>query len=88
MQMIKTECYSCDGTGLYQGFAEPKDVAVVCLKCNGTGCEELHYKPFSKRKGRRGVTKVSRSRGSFIGTGIGAVGRSITYKEFANGKMP
>jgi len=85
---IKTECSSCQGTGLYCGFAEPKGTAVICLKCEGTGCLELSYKPFTQRKEKRGIKTVSFSRGSFIFSGVGATGSSITYEEFSKGKMP
>jgi len=34
-------CQSCDGTGLYKGFAEKDGAAVVCSRCDGTGKE--HY---------------------------------------------
>jgi hypothetical protein len=87
-KMVKAECPDCGGTGLYRGFAEPEGVAVVCLKCGGTGCIELRYTPFIKRNGERGIHTVRLSRGSFIGTGVGPAGPSITYEEFKNGKMP
>lgn len=85
---VKTECQACDGTGLYQGFCEAKDEAVICIYCVGTGCDTLYYKPFVKRKGRRGIKKVSWSRGGFIATGVGSVGDTISYREFAKGKLP
>lgn len=88
MKTIKIECDACDGTGLYRGFAEPRGVAVVCLRCGGTGCAEIRYEPFKRRKGRRDVQTVRYSRGTFIGTGVGPVGGSVTYAEFAAGQMP
>jgi hypothetical protein len=83
-------CRSCGGTGVYQGFAEPPETAVVCLGCEGTGCEKyvLSYEPFEKRKRKRGVKWVQRSRGSLIVSGVGPHGDKISYKEFLNGKMP
>lgn len=87
-KIIQIECTRCDGTGLYCGFAEPKGVAVVCLSCKGTGCEEYHYTPFTGRKPRRGVQTVQLSRGTFIGTGVGPGGKAVTYAEFCEGKMP
>lgn len=87
-QKIKTECSSCSGTGLYSGFAEPDGVAVVCLTCNGSGCQEITYEPFVRRKDRQGIRRVCRSAGSFIGTGVGPDGPSISYAEFQQGKMP
>ena len=84
---IKTECGSCRGTGLYRGMAEPKGVAVVCLRCNGTGCAEVEYTPFTERKRRDDVQTVKLSRGTFI-LSCGPVGDSVTYSEFMAGKMP
>jgi hypothetical protein len=49
-QTIKVMCPSCGGTGVYCGFAEPKGVGVVCVKCDGTGCADLSYEPFTKRQ--------------------------------------
>ncbi len=85
---IKVECEACGGTGIYRGFAEPPGVGVVCLTCDGSGCTELTYKPFTSRKTRRDVKTVQRSRGSFVGTGVGPTGGSVAYSEFLNGKMP
>jgi hypothetical protein len=49
---------------------------------------EIRYKPFTGgRKMKRGVKIVSLSRGSFILTGVGAAGKSVTYKEFQQGKL-
>ena len=86
--VIKTECSSCNGTGLYRGFAEPPGVAVICLHCDGEGCKEINYTPFSGRKSRNDVKTVQRSSGSFIGTGVGPSGKSISYQEFLQGKRP
>jgi hypothetical protein len=86
---VKAECRSCDGTGLYVGFAEPKGTAVVCLTCDGTGCEEIRYAPFTKRKSKRGIQRVQRARGTFLATGVGPDGKEyVTYAEFQKGKMP
>lgn len=85
---VDVECGSCGGTGLYQGFAEPKDTAVVCLTCQGSGKAQLTYRPFTGRKPRAGISWVKRSRGSFIATGTGPVGAPIPYHEFENGRMP
>lgn len=88
MITVKTECESCRGTGLYSGMCEGEGVAVICLGCNGTGCAEVAYKPFVKRRGRRDIKTVRLSRGSFIATGVGPMGSSITYQEFLKGKRP
>ena len=88
MLTVKIECRDCGANGLYQGFAEPEGHAVICITCGGTGCEKISYRPFERRKGKKGIHTVSRSRGSFIGAGVGAVGASISYFEFEAGKMP
>lgn len=88
MASMKIECGYCAGTGLYSGFAESDGTAVVCQGCKGSGAEIFKYTPFTKRKGKRGIKTVSLSRGSFILTGVGAVGKSITYAEFQKGLLP
>jgi hypothetical protein len=92
---VKAECGECRGTGLYSGFAEPKGVAVICLRCAGTGCMDLKYTPFTKRVRRQGIKYVMWSRGAFLATGIGPEGDKsrkhggqITYEEFEQGRMP
>jgi hypothetical protein len=85
---IKIECNACDGTGLYSGIGESKGVAVLCLNCDGTGCDILLYKPFVKRRGRRDIKTVHVSRGMFVATGVGPVSESITYAQFVKNKRP
>ncbi len=87
-EVVKAECGTCGGTGLYCGMCEPEGTAVVCLRCEGSGAETLSYTPFTRRKGKRGIKIVRNSRGTFILTGVGAVGGSITYKEFQEGILP
>jgi hypothetical protein len=88
-QKIQIECVDCGGTGLYCGMCEPEGTAVVCLRCDGTGCSTLSFHPFKKRRGRKGVKTVYRSRGTFITTGIGpAPNEGITYAEFKKGMLP
>lgn len=88
METVKVECAACSSTGLYSGFAEPKGTAVVCVKCGGSGCCEINFVPFTRRKGCLNIQTVRRSQGTFIGTGVGPTGESITYQEFQQGKMP
>jgi len=88
METIKAECSSCSGTGIYHGMAEREGTGVVCLQCDGAGGKEIKYTPFTGRKRRDDVRTVSRSRGTFIATGVGAAGQSIRYEEFLAGKMP
>jgi len=83
---VRTVCLACDGTGLYRGMAEPEGIAVVCLICDGTGFKER--KLFVRRMPRKGINTVRRSKGSFIATGVGPTGSSITYQEFTEGKYP
>jgi hypothetical protein len=85
---VDVECPACRATGVYSGFAEPKGVAVVCLRCDGTGRQKLSYKPFTVRKRRDGVETVKRSQGAFIGTGVGPAGAGVSYEDFLRGRMP
>jgi hypothetical protein len=87
-QTVLTQCDECGGTGLYQGMCEGPGIAVVCVRCDGTGCRKISYIPFTARKERRGVKVVKRSAGTFIVTGVGPRGDGITYAEFKQGKMP
>lgn len=85
---MSQECPSCGGTGIYHGFAEPKGVGVVCLTCGGEGYTTLKYKIFTGLNKRTDIQTVRRSKGSFIGTGVGPQGGSITYQQFLDGQMP
>jgi len=84
---VKAECGACGGTGVYSGFAEAAGVGVVCRQCGGTGCHEIQYTPFTKRKRRSGIKTMQVSQGTFIAS-CGPVGEGITYDEFLKGKMP
>ncbi len=86
-QSVKAQCKSCNGTGLYQGFAEVKDEAVVCISCEGTGGITITYEPFERRKRKRGIQTIRFSRGAFIATGVGGAGDAMTYREF-EAKIP
>lgn len=81
---VETQCSDCGGSGLYQGFAEPKDTAVVCLGCDGSGCKVIEYIPFTgrKRKNNPNIRYVQRSRGSVLVTGVGPTGNKITIDQF------
>ena len=85
---IEIECPSCQGTGVYRGFAEPEGVAVVCLHYEGTGAGKIVYTPFTGRKRRTGIHTVRLSAGTFIVTGVGPRGPAVTYEEFLTGKVP
>ena len=74
LQAILQECDSCAGTGLYSGFAEGDGVACVCKRCNGSGQYTHTFRPFVKRKTKRGIkTIMSESWGR---------GEMMTYAEF------
>jgi hypothetical protein len=85
---VLAQCEACNGTGIYHGFAEPKGVGVVCLGCKGTGGVKLEYVPWTHRKLRRDIKTVRCSRGTFIVTGVGPIGGTVTYQQFLDGKMP
>jgi sorbitol-specific phosphotransferase system component IIBC len=89
-ESIKIECPDCGGTGVYRGMAESKTpgLAVVCLRCSGTGASFVSFNRFVSIKRREGITMVAQSSGTFIGTGVGPVGRVIDYESFFRGEMP
>ena len=82
MPKIKQQCGDCSGTGLYSGFCEAPDEAVVCVPCQGRGWVEHRYKEFTGRKKRRGVKRIRLSQGCFIPAGVGGKGKHMTYEEF------
>ena len=86
-QIVKAVCTSCGGTGLYTGFCEEKGHPVVCRSCKGTGCMEISYEPFIERKIITGVKSVSLSQGSCIVTGVGKIGKEVSYEDFLEGKL-
>ena len=85
---IKHECQSCQGTGLYAGFCEPRGTAVICHGCGGKGWAIYSYKEFTGRKRKPGVRSISNSRGTLIAIGVGAVGKSMTYEQFEQAIKP
>jgi hypothetical protein len=87
MTTVKAECSACSGSGIYRGMAEPVGMGVVRLRCDGSGCANLNYTPFSGRKRRDGIQEVRRSKGSFI-MGCGPTGDSVAYADFLAGIMP
>jgi hypothetical protein len=54
MSVIKKKivCRDCEGYGVYQGECQRDRAAVVCSRCNGSGCEDLEfeYELFVHRK--------------------------------------
>jgi hypothetical protein len=86
-ETIRIECASCDASGIYHGFAEPKGVGVICQSCGG-GAQDFHYAPFVKLARRNDIQTVRHSRGSLVATGVGPTGSSISYEEFLRGGRP
>lgn len=62
------ECPSCNGTGLYKGFAERDASAVICSQCKGTGMKHIkyEYKLFNKRKLMNHIERVYKSSGGYL----------------------
>lgn len=58
MATVKAKCVPCKGTGVYEGYAEPKGVGVVCTGCKGTGSHVIHYDPAEPRGEREGIVRV------------------------------
>jgi len=79
-------CTSCNGTGLYVGYAEHDGWAVQCFKCKGTGKYHFvhKYEPFIIRKGRKGIKRVLENNpGISVGGKLDFGG--ISFKEWKNG---
>lgn len=85
---VESVCSPCGGTGIYQGFAEPKGVGVVCIECGGTGKKVIEYTPFVKRRRRKDIKQVRLSKGRLIAVGVGPTGSEVSYEEFLAGKFP
>jgi len=94
------ECPSCEGTGIYSGMGESKDVAVVCYKCEGTGAYKYkyNYNEFNGRKDKENIRRVYLSGygykiglGKILFDGIGEIDmdkEGVSYQEFLDGKSP
>ena len=82
MKPIMAECSACDATGIYSGMAEAKYEGVICLRCQGTGCERISYQPFTARRRRRGIRTVRRSQGIDFLANVGRVGPTMHYAEW------
>lgn len=82
MPSVKAKCRSCDGSGLYRGMCEAPGTAVVCLTCEGKGWATIKYEEFTGRRRVAGVHTIQQSRGTFIASGVGGHGPTMTYEEF------
>lgn len=80
MKTITIECPDCRGTGLYKGFMERDGEAVICVRCSGTGAQELRYNEFTSRKDKAGVRRVRAGSGTIIDNAGAATW--ISYEEF------
>ena len=65
-QAVDAECGACKGTGLYQGFMERADEAVICVNCRGSCKVTINFNPFTGRKKRKGVEKIRGGTGLII----------------------
>lgn len=89
-------CKSCNGTGLYRGFAEGEGSSVVCYDCKGTGSFkfELEYEDFKKRKLSASIKWVYKeNNGIAVGQGDGykfSDFGGMSYDDWikSNGKFP
>lgn len=89
-------CKVCYGTGVYQGFAEDENSAVVCYDCKGTGkyCYKFEYEEFTKRKHRDDIEWVYQTNcGIKVGQGDGykySDFGGMSYKDWleSGGKFP
>ncbi len=77
-------CPSCEGTGLYIGFAENNGAAIVCHTCKGTGCHhvKIEYEDFEQKVSHKTAKRVFQSN---PGIGIGS-GKGYSLSDF--GGMP
>lgn len=50
MPKIKVKCSSCNGTGIYVGYAEKDGAAIVCHPCEGKGWIYYEYEEFKSRE--------------------------------------
>lgn len=80
VSMVKIECGTCGGSGLYVGQLEPEGTAVVCNVCDGNGW--VKHKRFKTRKPMKNIQRVMRYSGGRH------VGKPISYRAFRRGKMP
>lgn len=78
-------CHSCDGTRLYQGFAEPIDGAVECTTCLGTGVVNYVPLPYSNTTGSSEIPDHIR----WVYSPLGEMPRRrISIKEWLKGNKP
>jgi len=82
---MKVECKTCDGTGLYEGFAEPEGYAVICNSCEGRGWVNAAVgTPFTGRKSKHGIKFVYCDGGLWMMRQEDKPPKTITVQEFYN----
>ena len=64
-KIVRIECKSCKGTGLYQGFCEKEGCAVICTNCKGQGVSTETYIEFTGRNKLKGIERVFKTSGMF-----------------------
>lgn len=74
------KCTSCNGTGIYVGFAEKDGFGVECHSCKGTGCQHIiyEYDDFEGKKKRNDIKIVVKTN---PGIGLG-INERLTYESF------
>jgi len=82
MKSMVIECPSCAGTGLYRGFMEAKDEAVVCVTCRGSGATTITGREYTGRKRKNGVKKIRFGSGMILDNP--SKSKWMTYEEFKN----
>ena len=98
--ILKIECQSCGGTGVYVGMGEKDGAGVICNTCKGTGCQDysFEYKPFVGRKRKNNIKRVYISGYGYCiapekltlanGVDVDFSKEGVSYAEFLEGKMP
>lgn len=95
---IQIECPSCKGTGLYKGYAEKDDCAVICANCAGKGFINYSYNEFHGLKKREGIKRIFASSCGYIHSAYDVISKDgntinfekygCTYEEWLNGAEP
>lgn len=80
---VKEKCPSCNGTGVYIGFAERDGFGVVCSRCEGTGCREFihEYEEFKEKKKTSKIKRILECNPG-IGVGINSSDLVLNYESF------
>lgn len=89
----EAKCDSCEGTGIYMGYAEHDGAGVVCANCKGKGkiTMKVEWEKFEGKSYRSGVERVYKiNPGICIGKGRGKYKLEdfggMPYKDWIDGK--